>query len=118
MLYCTQGQTESFVFSFKQRALTENRCVVKMLYYLLGVAVIVLLLLAYLFLGSSKKTHVLISGVCDSGKTALFTMLTHKKSAMTFTSLTPNSDQYELKTQVLLSYHVIHFVEDQNAYCG
>uniref|UniRef100_A0A5K3FFH3 Signal recognition particle receptor subunit beta n=1 Tax=Mesocestoides corti TaxID=53468 RepID=A0A5K3FFH3_MESCO len=70
-----------------------------MLYIILGASVFVLLLLGYLFLGVSRKSTVLITGICDSGKTALFVMLVHKKNAMTFTSLAPNTEDYKLKTR-------------------
>lgn len=71
-----------------------------MLVYLAGVAAVVFLLVIYLYWVKPSKTHVLITGICDSGKTSLFTMLTHKKNAVTFTSLAPNVEDYQLKTRV------------------
>lgn len=77
-----------------------------MLYVILGVVPIIVLLLAYLYFRSTRKSIVLITGPCDVGKTSLLIMLAHKRNAMTLTSLAPNFEDYESRVRVnAASYH-------------
>jgi len=46
---------------------------------------------------SSKKHGVLILGLCDSGKTLLFSLLTLKRSVVTHTSVRENKAKYTIK---------------------
>ncbi|VDN98555.1 unnamed protein product [Rodentolepis nana] len=78
------------------------------MFYIIILAVFFLLFLAfYLSLGSSKKSTVLITGPCESGKTAMLVMLTHKKMPMTFTSLSPNIEEYHQKVKSSNTFKLI-----------
>lgn len=71
-----------------------------MLYVILSVILFVVSLALYFFLGSGQKSTILITGPCDAGKTAMLMMLIHKKMPMTFTSLSPNNEEYKQKVKV------------------
>ncbi|EUB64468.1 Signal recognition particle receptor subunit beta [Echinococcus granulosus] len=78
-----------------------------MLYVVLGIVLITLFLLAYFCIGSTRRSTVLITGPCDAGKTSLLIMLAHKRNAMTFTSLIPNVEDYELRMKNLRKLKIV-----------
>lgn len=57
-----------------------------------------------LFLWKKRKTSrtdLLLTGLCDSGKTALFSQLLYSKESETFTSITENVGEYKCNKGVL-----------------
>lgn len=49
----------------------------------------------------ASRTDLLLTGLCDSGKTALFSQLLYSKESETFTSITENVGEYKCNKGVL-----------------
>lgn len=46
---------------------------------------------------SAKRSHILLTGLCESGKTLLFSQLLFEESRETFTSICENEGEYSVE---------------------
>ncbi|GAB6031271.1 hypothetical protein CHUAL_009071 [Chamberlinius hualienensis] len=70
------------------------------------IGVVTLFIIVIVGSKKSSRNAILLAGLCDAGKTAIFTQLVHKKKCESFTSIEVNSGTYRF-TQMKKSVRVI-----------
>ncbi|XP_062843604.1 signal recognition particle receptor subunit beta [Trichomycterus rosablanca] len=91
--------SEPFLDSFVNEILQQDPHFLIGIFVAIGVVVITIVLLKF-FLGAKTKTNaVLLVGLCDAGKTLLFSRLLTGRFIMTVTSITANTASYRAKNE-------------------